>query len=108
MRRVRADKITAAVKKLCIDANYHLPEDVVDVLKKGYEKEESPLGRDILQQILKNIEVAKANKIPLCQDTGIAVFFIELGQKVQIVGGYLEDAINEGAVSYTHLTLPTN
>jgi len=96
LRRVRADKITAAVKKLCIDANYHLPKDVIDVLKKGYEKEESPLGRDILQQILKNIEVAKANKIPLCQDTGIAVFFIELGQKVQIVGGYLEDAINEG------------
>ena len=96
MREIRADKITRAVKNLCMDANYCLPQDVVDALKKGYVEEESPVGKDILQQILKNVEIAKKEKIPLCQDTGVAVFFVDLGQEVKIVGGSLEDAINEG------------
>jgi len=96
VREIRADKITRAVKNLCMDANYYLPQDVVDALKKSYVEEESPVGKDILQQILKNVEIAKKEKIPLCQDTGVAVFFVNLGQEVKIVGGSLEDAINEG------------
>ncbi|HHJ01011.1 MAG TPA: fumarate hydratase, partial [Candidatus Aerophobetes bacterium] len=85
-----------AVKKLCMDANYYLPQDVIDALRKGYEREVSPIGKDILKKILKNIEVAGKQKLPLCQDTGVAVFFIDLGQEVKIVGKSLEDAINEG------------
>lgn len=96
MREIRADEIKRAVKKLCMDANYYLPQDVIDALRKGYEREVSPIGKDILKKILKNIEVAGKQKLPLCQDTGVAVFFIDLGQEVKIVGKSLEDAINEG------------
>ncbi|MCD6083489.1 fumarate hydratase, partial [Candidatus Aerophobetes bacterium] len=79
MREIRADEIKRAVKKLCMDANYYLPQDVIDALRKGYEREVSPIGKDILKKILKNIEVAGKQKLPLCQDTGVAVFFIDLG-----------------------------
>jgi len=96
VREIRADEIKRAVKKLCMDANYYLPQDVIDALRKGYEREVSPIGKDILKKILKNIEVAGKQKLPLCQDTGVAVFFIDLGQEVKIVGKSLEDAINEG------------
>ena len=96
MREVKAGDITGAVKELCMDANYYLPSDVIDALKEGYRKEESPVGKDILLQILRNVEIAAQQKIPLCQDTGVAVFFIDLGQEVRITGGNLEDAIDKG------------
>ena len=96
MREVKADEIARAVKKLCIDANYYLPSDIVNALKEGYRKEESPVGKDVLLQILKNVKIAAQQKIPLCQDTGVAVFFIDLGQEVRITGGNLEDAIDKG------------
>ncbi|MFQ5836044.1 MAG: fumarate hydratase [bacterium] len=96
MREVKADEIKRVVKNLCMDANYYLPQDVIDALKRGHQQEESPVGRDILQQILKNVEIAAQQKVPLCQDTGVAVFFMDLGQEVKITGGNLEDAMNEG------------
>lgn len=96
MREVKVGEIARAVKNLCIDANYYLPSDVTDALKEGYKKEESPIGEDVLLQILKNVEIAAQQKIPLCQDTGVAVFFIDLGQEVRITGGNLEDAVNKG------------
>jgi len=96
VREIRADEIKRAVKKLCMDANYYLPQDVIDALRNGYEREISPIGKDILKKILRNIEIAGKKKLPLCQDTGVAVFFIDLGQEVKIVGKSLEDAINEG------------
>ena len=96
MREVKVGEVARAVKKLCMDANYCLPSDVIDALKEGYRKEESPVGKDVLLQILKNVEIAAQQKIPLCQDTGVAVFFIDLGQEVRIIGGNLEDTIDKG------------
>jgi len=96
MREIKASKITEVVKKLCMDANVYLPEDVVKVIKESKEKEESQTGKDVFDMILKNIEISKNEKMPLCQDTGFAVFFIELGQEVHIVDGNFVDAINEG------------
>jgi fumarate hydratase subunit alpha len=96
LREVKVGEIARAVKKLCMDANYHLPSDVIDALKEGYRKEESPVGKDVLLQILRNVEIAAQQRIPLCQDTGGAVFFIDLGQEVRITGGNLEDAIDKG------------
>jgi len=96
MREIKASKITEVVKKLCMDANFYLPEDVVKVIKESKEKEESQTGKDIFDMILQNIEISKNEKMPLCQDTGFAVFFIELGQEVHIADGDFVDAINEG------------
>lgn len=97
MREIQASQITETVARLAIEANHHLGEDVVTALKKArYEIEESPQGKDVLDQLLKNIEIAKEGTFPLCQDTGVAVISVELGQDVHIVGGDLNQAINEG------------
>ncbi len=96
MREVDVSKITEAVKKLCIDANYYIGEDVRTRIEEFIEKEESPTAREVLKKILENIEIAKNEKVPLCQDTGFAVVFIELGQEVHLVGGDYIEAINEG------------
>ncbi|MGC9337376.1 MAG: fumarate hydratase [Candidatus Cloacimonadia bacterium] len=96
MREIEASKITEVVKQLCLDANFYLPDDVIQALKQAKEKEESQPGKDVFDMIMKNIEVAKNEKLPLCQDTGFAVFFIELGQEVHIVEGNFVDAVNEG------------
>jgi len=96
MREVDVSSITREVKKLCMDANYYLGDDVVNKIKECYENEESPTGRDVLAQILKNIEIGREDKVPLCQDTGYAVFFVELGQDVKITGGDFTESINEG------------
>ncbi len=96
MREIHVNEIKRVVKNLCIKANYRLSEDIINALKRAYNEEESPQGRDILQQILKNIKIANEKKIPLCQDTGIAIFFVDLGQEVKIKGGDLEVALNEG------------
>lgn len=96
MKEISAEKITAAVKQMCMDANFYLGQDVADRLKECRETEESPLGRQIIEQILENAEIAANEKMPMCQDTGVAIFFLELGQDVHVTGGGLVEAINEG------------
>ena len=96
MKIIHFNEIVAAVKILCIEANYYLPEDIYDVLKQSEALEESPIGKDILKDICINADIAKQDNIPICQDTGTAVFFVKLGQEVHISGGLLEEAINEG------------
>ena len=96
MRTIKTAEITEAVAKLCKEAAYYLPEDVYEALKKGRETEKSPVGKDVLEQIIKNAEIAKAEDRPYCQDTGLTIVFVEIGQDVHIEGGLLEDAINEG------------
>jgi fumarate hydratase subunit alpha len=96
MREISTKDITKAVKDLCIDANYNLGEDVQDALRKAYQKEESPVGKATLQQIIDNFEIAKQGEFPICQDTGFSVFFVDMGEGVCIKDGNLFDAINEG------------
>lgn len=96
MREIPVDRITEAVRDLCIKANIELGEDVVNALKTALEKEESPAGKDILYRLLENAQIAREHKIPICQDTGYAVVFAEVGQEVHITGGFLREAIMEG------------
>jgi fumarate hydratase subunit alpha len=96
VREITTEQITQEVARLCIEANYYLGEDVLDVLHDAREKEVSPVGQAVLDQILQNIEISKQGELPLCQDTGLLVAFLELGQEVHIVGGDLYEAINEG------------
>ena len=96
MREVAATRITEAVRDLCIKANTQLGEDVLDALKRALKEEESPQGRDILEKLILNAQIAREENIPICQDTGFAVVFVELGQNVHISGGSLVEAINEG------------
>jgi fumarate hydratase subunit alpha len=96
MREINCQEIIDTVARLCIESNYHLGEDVLDVLHDAREKEVSPVGQAVLDQILENIEIAARGELPLCQDTGLLVAFLELGQEVHIVGGDLYEAINEG------------
>lgn len=96
MREINVSEITDVIERLCIESNYYLPLDVKKALEDALSKEESPLGREILDDILKNQEIARTNNVPICQDTGLAVLFLELGQEVKLVGGALNDAINEG------------
>lgn len=102
MRTIRTAEITEAVAQMCKEAAYYLPEDVYAALKKGRETEKSPVGRDVLDQIIQNAEIARAEDRPYCQDTGLTIVFAEVGQDVHIEGGLLEDAINAGiAKGYT-------
>lgn len=102
MRTIEVEKVTAAVAQMCKDACYYLAEDVYEALVKSQETEESPLGRDIISQIVKNADIARNEDRPICQDTGMTVIFMEIGQDVQFVGGSLEEAINAGvAKGYT-------
>jgi fumarate hydratase subunit alpha len=96
MREISTKDITKAVKDLCIDANYYLGKDVEDALRKAYEKEESPVGKATLKQILDNVEISKQGEFPMCQDTGTAVVFVDMGDQVLIKDGNLFEAINEG------------
>ncbi len=96
MREIQANLITETVARLAIEANHFLGEDVAAALRHGREVEESPAGREVLDQLLKNVEIAREGEFPLCQDTGVAVIAIELGQDAHIVGGNLVDAINAG------------
>jgi fumarate hydratase subunit alpha len=95
MREVSYDRIVSTVTQLCMDANYFIGEDMIEAFKKGLEKEESETGKDILKQLLKNAEIAKSEKVPLCQDCGFAVVFLELGTEVHVSGSIIE-AINDG------------
>src|SRR3990172_7699923 len=96
VREVHVDEISAKVAELCQEATHFLPEDVVAGLERAKETEKSPLGKQVLVEILENVEIAKRDMLPLCQDTGTTVVFVELGQDVHIVGGSLTDAINKG------------
>jgi len=102
LREIDAKQITEAVAKLCKDAAYYLPDDVYEALKRGRETEKSPVGCVVLDQIIKNAEIAKAEDRPYCQDTGMTIVFLEVGQDLHITGGLLEDAVNAGiAKGYT-------
>ncbi len=96
MREIEVAHIARAVADLCIEANYHLPSDVLDALRYVLDRETSPLGREVLEQLLRNAEIAAEGVYPLCQDTGLTVVWVELGQQVQVVGGELYAAIQEG------------
>ncbi len=96
MRTIKADIILDAVSKIFKEANYNLGDDVLDALKKARREEESPAGREALDTIIENASIAAEDKIPLCQDCGTAVVFLEIGQEVHIEGGDLYAAVNEG------------
>jgi len=96
MREIHVSKITEAVSRLCIESNYYLPEDILKRFEEAKNAETFQIANDILDILLKNADIAKSEKMPMCQDTGMTVIFIEMGQDVHIVGGSLEAAINEG------------
>ena len=96
LREIEANAVTEAVRDLCIEANTRLPEDHLAALRRALDEEESPLGHEVLERLLENARVARERCIAFCQDTGYAVFFVELGNEVRIAGGELEGAINEG------------
>jgi fumarate hydratase subunit alpha len=96
MREINTSQITIAIRDLCIKANTHLGEDVLAAIHKAIELEVSPTGKDILQKLVKNAQIAREQEIPICQDTGFAVVFVELGQEVHLIGGDLKEAINQG------------
>lgn len=96
MREIHISKIIEAVKELCVEANYYLSDDVRNTLYYAKKSETWPLAENILEQIILNSDIAKNENKPICQDTGMACVFLEIGQDVHIIGGLLEDAINEG------------
>ena len=96
IRTVQVEEITRNIKEMCIQANYFLSADMDDTLKKARREEKSPLGKQILDQLQENLKIAAEEMIPICQDTGMAVIFLEVGQDVHFEGGLLEEAVNEG------------
>ena len=96
IRRIKADEITAAVKKLFMDCNYFIGNDIINALESACENEQSPVGKSVLSQIIENDKIAAKEEIPLCQDTGMAVLFVEYGDKVVIEDGSFDEAVNEG------------
>lgn len=96
IREINASEITKTVREMCIKANHFLSEDMDNALKKATENEKSDLGKKILDQLQENLKIAGEDMIPICQDTGMAVLFVEVGQDVHVADGLIEDAINEG------------
>lgn len=96
MREIHIDNIIAAVEHLFIDANLNLSENMYNAIKSAIDREESPAGREVLGELLKNADTAREEKMPICQDTGLAVTFLEIGQDVHITGGGLTEAVSEG------------
>lgn len=96
MRTINTEEITQKIKEMCMEVNIRLSEDVKEALLSSKEKEESKIGRQILCQLEENMDIAYENKIPICQDTGMTVVFLKIGQDVHIQGGFIEDAVNEG------------
>ncbi len=96
MRELAASTISDHVAEMCQEANIYLGEDVFNALKEALKKEESPTGKEVLRQLIENVEIARNEQIPICQDTGFAVFFVEWGQEVHLSGGTLEEAIHAG------------
>ena len=96
MREIKASQITELVENLCIEACCVLTDDIKTSFKSSLQTEQSPLGKEVLATLIQNAEIAKEERNPICQDTGMTVVFITMGQDVQITGGFIEDAINEG------------
>jgi fumarate hydratase subunit alpha len=96
MREINVSEITSVVRRLCIDANTYLDKDVTAKMEEFARMEDSPIGKEILEQLLVNARLAANEQMPMCQDTGVAVVFVELGQDLHIIGGDLTEAINEG------------
>lgn len=96
MREINVSEISKNIKEMCISANYELSADMQKALSDALEKEESPVGKRILSQLQENLVIAKEDSIPICQDTGMAVIFLKIGQDVHLVGGDLTEAVNEG------------
>ena len=96
MREIEAETVTEAVRDLCIEANTRLPEDHLAALRRALQEEESPLGREVIEELLENARVARERCVAFCQDTGYAVFFVELGSEARISGGEIGEAIDEG------------
>lgn len=96
IRTVHVEEITNNIKEMCIEANHYLSEDMDVAMKQAVETEKAPLGKQILTQLQENLQIAAKDMIPICQDTGMAVIFLEIGQDVHFEGGSLEDAVNEG------------
>ena len=96
MRDIDVSEVTRVVRQMCIDANYELSKDMQTALNNAQNAEESQLGKQIFSQLQKNLVIAREDQIPICQDTGMAVFFVKIGQEVHFTGGSLTDAINEG------------
>jgi len=96
MREIHVNEIISALERLFIDANINLPDNVCKALEKAEEKEESPIGREVIRELINNADLARNEGMPICQDTGLAVTFMEIGQDVHITGGILADAVDEG------------
>lgn len=96
IRSINVNEITSSIKEMCIQVNHYLSEDMDEAMKNATNKEESIIGKQILNQLQENLKIAKEDMIPICQDTGMAVIFIEVGQDVHFEGGNIYDAINEG------------
>ena len=96
VRTIEVGVLTQNIKEMCIEANHFLSKDMEKIFKESVKKEESPLGKQILNQLQENLEIAGNEMIPICQDTGMAVIFLEVGQDVHFEGGSVEDAVNEG------------
>jgi fumarate hydratase subunit alpha len=96
MRNIDVARVTDAVREMCIEVNHKLSPDMAGKFAEAQKREESPLGRQILGQLIENMEIARTEMIPICQDTGMAVVFLEVGQDVHFEGGNIEDAVNEG------------
>lgn len=96
MRTINVEKVTETVKEMCIEATHFLSPDMEKALNNSYENEQSPLGKQIIGQLKENLSIAGEDMIPICQDTGMAIIFMKIGQDVHFEGGNLEDAINEG------------
>lgn len=96
MRVINVSEITDNIKEMCVEANHYLSKDMDTAMKNAVGTEEAPLGKQILEQLQENLKIAAEDMIPICQDTGMAVVFLEVGQDVHLEGGFLEDAVNEG------------
>ena len=96
IRTIRVEEITKNIKEMCIEANHFQSPDMAEAMKCAEKNEEAPLGKQILEQLQENLKIAGEDMIPICQDTGMAVVFLEIGQDVHLEGGALEDAVNEG------------
>lgn len=96
MRKINVEEITKNIKEMCIEANHFLSEDMKNAMEDAISTEKSPIGKKILNQLQENLQIAGEDMIPICQDTGMAVIFLEIGQDVHFEGGSLEDAVNEG------------
>src|SRR5437764_1177778 len=99
VREIDVSQITAAVRQLCMEICYRVPTEMVELMRRAREREESPLGRQILDRLLENQELAAEGEYPYCQDTGFTVVFVEVGQDVHVAGGDLYEAIDAGVAS---------